>query len=38
MNSITGFDRKQAVLIPETIAQLIDKNNPVSLVDAFVNS
>jgi transposase len=38
MNYITGFDRKQAVLIPETIEQLIDKNNPVRFIDSFVNS
>ena len=38
MNYITGFNRKQAVLIPETIEQLIDKNNPVRFIDSFVNS
>ena len=38
MNYITGFDRKQAVLIPETIEQLIDENNPVRFIDSFVNS
>jgi len=38
MNYITGFDRKQAVLIPETIEQLIAKENGVRFIDAFVNS
>lgn len=38
MNYIKGFDRKQAVLIPETIEQLIDENNPVRFIDVFVNS
>ncbi len=38
MNYITGFDRQQAVLIPETIDTLISKSNPVRFVDAFVNS
>lgn len=38
MNYITGFNRKQAVLIPETIDQLITKNNAVRFIDAFVNS
>jgi transposase len=38
MNYIKGFDRKQAVLIPETIEQLIEKNNPVRFIDFFVDS
>jgi len=38
MNYITGFDRQQAVLIPETIDQLIDKNNSIRFIDTFVNS
>lgn len=38
MSYIKGFDRNQAVLIPETIEQLIDNNNPVRFIDAFVNS
>ncbi|WP_457749600.1 IS1182 family transposase [Sulfurimonas sp.] len=38
MNYITGFDRKQAVLIPETIDQLIDKDNAVRFIDLFVSS
>jgi transposase len=38
MNYITGFDRNQAVLIPQTIDQLIDKNNSIRFIDAFVHS
>lgn len=38
MNYITGFNRKQAVLFPETIDQLIDKNNAVRFIETFVNS
>ena len=38
MNYITGFDRDQAVLIPETINQLIDKDNTVRFIDVFVGS
>ena len=38
MNYITGFDRHQAVLIPETIDHLIDKDNPIRFIDAFVDS
>jgi len=38
MNYIQGFDRNQAVLIPETIEDLIDKNNPVRFIDLFVES
>jgi transposase len=38
MNYITGFNRSQAVLIPETIEQLIDTNRTVRFIDAFVNS
>lgn len=38
MNYITGFNRNQAVLIPETIDKLIEQDNPVRFVDAFVNS
>jgi transposase len=37
MSYIQGFNRKQAVLIPETIAQLIAENNSVRFIDAFVN-
>lgn len=38
MNYITGFDREQTVLFPETLDQLIEKNNSVRFVDAFVES
>ena len=38
MNYISGFDRKQAVLIPETIDQLIAPDNPVRFIDAFVDA
>ena len=38
MNYKTGFDRKQTVLFPETMDQLIEKNNPVRFIDVFVNS
>ena len=38
MSYITGFDREQAVLIPETIEQLIAENNSVRFIDVFVNS
>ena len=37
-NYITGFDRQQAVLIPETIEQLIETNNSVRFIDTFVDS
>jgi len=38
MNYITGFNRKQAVLIPHTIEDLIEENNPIRFIDVFVNS
>lgn len=38
MSYITGFDRQQTVLIPETIDSLIDKNNEVRFIDLFVDS
>ncbi len=38
MSYIKGFDRNQAVLIPETIDLLIDKNHEIRFIDAFVNS
>ena len=37
MNYITGFDRNQTVLIPETIDLLIEKDNAVRFIDIFVN-
>lgn len=38
MKYITGFDRKQTVLFPETLDQLIERNNSVRFIDAFVDS
>jgi len=38
MNYITGFDRKQAVLFPETLDQLIGSNNAVRFIDTFVET
>jgi len=38
MSYIKSFERKQAVLVPETIEQLIAKDNPVRFIDAFVDS
>ena len=38
MSYITGFDRTQATLFPESIDQIIDDNNAVRFIDAFVNS
>jgi transposase len=38
MSYITGFDRSQAVLFPESIDQVIDQENAVRFIDAFVDS
>jgi len=38
MSYIKGFDRTQAVLFPESIDQIISKDNVVRFIDAFVNS
>jgi transposase len=38
MNYITGFDRKQTVLFPETLDQLIEDTNPVRFIDTFVDT
>jgi transposase len=38
MNYIIGIDRNQAVLIPETIDQLIENNHEVRFIDSFVDS
>lgn len=38
MSYITGFNRKQAVLIPETFDQLIPKDNVIRFIDLFVSS
>ncbi len=38
MNYITGFKKKQAVLTPHTIEDLIEENNPIRFIAVFVNS
>jgi transposase len=38
MTYIKGFNRNQAVLIPEAIDLLIDKNNEIRFIDSFVDS
>ncbi len=38
MNYITGFDRSQTTVFPLAIDQLIEHNNPVRFIDAFVDS
>ena len=38
MSYITGFDRKQATLFPQSIDQIIDKENPVRFIDLFVDT
>ena len=38
MNYIKGFNRNQAILIPETIDLLIHKNNEIRFIDIFVDS
>ena len=38
MNYIKGYDREQAVLFPKTIDSIIEKNNTIRFIDAFVNS
>ena len=38
MNYITGFNRNQTVLFPQTFDQLIDQNNSIRFIDAFVDS
>jgi hypothetical protein len=35
---IKGFNRNRAVLIPETIDLIIDKNNEIIFIDSFVDS
>ena len=37
MSYIKGFNRKQAVLFPETIDQIIDSKNPIRFIDQFVD-
>jgi len=38
MSYITGFDRTQTSLFPQSIDQIIEKDNPVRFIDLFVNS
>jgi transposase len=38
MTYIKGFNRNQAVLIPEAIDLLIDENNEIRFIDSFVDS
>lgn len=38
MKYITGEDRKQSVLFPESLEQIIDADNEVRLIDLFVDS
>jgi len=38
MQFITGTDRTQAVLFPESLEQIIDQNNEVRIIDLFVDS
>jgi transposase len=38
MTYIKGFNRNQAVLIPEAIDLLIDKNNEIRFIDSFIDS
>ena len=38
MQFIIGTDRTQAVLFPESLEQIIDKNNEVRIIDLFVDS
>jgi transposase len=35
---VTGTNRNQKVLFPDTIDQYVDKENPVRFIDAFVDS
>jgi transposase len=34
---IEGSDRRQALLLPECVDDYVDKNNPVRVVEAFVD-
>ena len=38
MGYITGIDRNQAVLFPDTLDDYISEENPVRILDAYVNS
>ena len=38
MKYIEGTDRNQLTFLPDCIEDYIDENNPVRVIDAFVNS
>jgi len=38
MSYITGFDRTQATLFPQSIDEIVDHDNPVRFIDAFVDA
>ena len=38
MHFINGLDRSQTELLPDSIEEYVDKNNPVRVIDAFINS
>ena len=35
---VNGTDRKQRILLPDTLDEYVDENNPVRFIDAFVDS
>jgi len=37
MKYIEGYDRNQLILVPERLDDLVSENNPVRVIDAFVN-
>jgi transposase len=37
MSYVEGADRHQIMLLPESIEQMVDEENPVRVIDAFVN-
>ena len=38
MAHITGTDRAQVLLLPDTVDDYVDPDNPVRFIDAFVDS
>ena len=38
MAHITGTDRAQVLLLPDTVDDYVDLDNPVRFIDAFVDS
>ena len=38
MPYLTGEDRYQSSFMPKSLDELIDENNPVRVIDAYVNS